>query len=239
MAGTQGGSANALSLNHNWTLSPSDFAFLWEECKRCFYLKVSRNFPRPRTVIPGIFRTIDEEMKVWYAGRQTSDAMPFLSPGVIDSSVSWVQSVPLSVPGHTSTCTIKGKLDAVARFSDHTYAVIDFKTSAPRSPHTTLYDRQLHAYALSLENAAPGSPALSPVTKLGLVVFEPQTFSGADNRLASLSGPVRWIEIRRDDTSFLAFLKDVLDILELPKPPDSAPSCEWCRYRDRSREMRI
>ena len=44
----------------NWKLSPSDFAFLWEECKRCFYLKVARGFYRPRTPFPGIFSVIDQ-----------------------------------------------------------------------------------------------------------------------------------------------------------------------------------
>jgi len=28
-------------------LSPSDFAFLWEQCKRCFYLKVVHGIRQP------------------------------------------------------------------------------------------------------------------------------------------------------------------------------------------------
>ena len=28
-----------------WALSPSDLAFLWDDCPRCFYLKVARNSP--------------------------------------------------------------------------------------------------------------------------------------------------------------------------------------------------
>jgi hypothetical protein len=38
----------------NWTLSPSDFAFLWEECKRCFYLKIVSGFRRPGGPMPKI-----------------------------------------------------------------------------------------------------------------------------------------------------------------------------------------
>ena len=33
-----------------WGLSPSDFAFLWDDCPRCFYMKVARKHldpPRP------------------------------------------------------------------------------------------------------------------------------------------------------------------------------------------------
>jgi PD-(D/E)XK nuclease superfamily protein len=185
--------------------------------------------------MPRIFTVIDAQMREHYAGKRTRDAMPFLPPGVIDSSASWVQSVPLSMPSHTSTCTIRGKLDAVVRFDDSAYGVIDFKTSGTRSQHTPLYSRQLHAYALALEKAASGNLSLSPVTKLGLVVFEPSSFSNGNIGPASLIGSVNWIEIPRVDSGFIAFLKEVLNILELPTPPDSSPSCEWCQYRDASR----
>jgi hypothetical protein len=47
----------------NWKLSPSDFAFLWEECQRCFYLKVVRQFYRPWSPMPKIFTKIDGIMK--------------------------------------------------------------------------------------------------------------------------------------------------------------------------------
>jgi hypothetical protein len=223
----------------NWVLNPSDFAFLWEECRRCFYLKVVTNFPRPRTPMPGIFRLIDSQMREFYAGKQTSNAMPFLPPGTIDTSDSRVQSAPISVPGHSSTCTIKGKLDTLVRFNDGTYAIVDFKTSGPRSEHKTFYSRQLHAYAAALEKAAPGHLLLSPVAKLGLVVFEPSLFVGKLDQSASLVGAVSWVEIYRDDTKFVSFLKEVLNILELPEPPASTPTCQWCQYRDTSRVTRL
>jgi hypothetical protein len=223
--------------NRNWVLNPSDFAFLWKECKRCFYLKVAADFRRPRGVMPRIFTIIDALMKERYSGRRTTDVMPFLPPGVLDPSVSWVQSVPLSVPSHTSTCTIRGKLDTVVRFDDATYGVIDFKTSGIRGQNISLYSRQLHAYALALENAAPEYLSLSPVTRLGLVIFEPTKFSSEVTQSASLTGPLDWVEAPRDDSSFFGFLKDVLDILDLPTPPGASPTCEWCQYRDLGRKI--
>jgi len=219
----------------NWILNPSDFAFLWEECRRCFYLKVADNFPRPKLLLPKIFKIIDTHMKEFYAGKPTRDTMPFLPPGVVVAGADWVRSVPLAVPGHTSTCAIRGRVDSVLRFDDGSYGVIDFKTSGTTRRQTELYSRQLHAYAVALENAASKSLSLAPVTKLGLVVFEPDTFSGGSNGPACLSGPVNWVEILRDDSGFFAFLKEVLDILTLPTPPDASPACEWCRYRDTSR----
>jgi hypothetical protein len=174
-------------------------------------------------------------MKEHFTGKQTGEVTPLLPPGVIDPSASWVQSVPLSIPSHTSNYTIRGKLDTVVRFNNGAYGVIDFKTSGTRSRHIPFYGRQLHAYALALENAASGNLSLSPVTRLGLVIFEPTSFSTGNSDFASLIGSVNWVEIPRDDSRFVAFLKEVLDILELPTPPESSPSCEWCQYRDAAR----
>ena len=50
-------------LGKNWTLSPSNFAFLWEECKRCFYLKIVSGVRRPGGPMPKIFTIIDAQMK--------------------------------------------------------------------------------------------------------------------------------------------------------------------------------
>ena len=49
-------------------LSPSDFGFLYDECKRCFYLKVKHNFTRPRGIMPSIFIKIDGIMKDYFEG---------------------------------------------------------------------------------------------------------------------------------------------------------------------------
>ena len=88
----------------SWKLSPSDFAFLWEECKRCFYLKVARGFYRPRTPFPGIFSVIDRLMNEYFNGRPNAEISDTLPPGVVKYGESWVESRPLPVPGHASTC---------------------------------------------------------------------------------------------------------------------------------------
>lgn len=221
--------------NRTWTLSPSDFAFLWEECKRCFYLKVVSGFRRPGGPMPKIFNIIDAQMKVHFTGKRTTDVLPALPAGTLDPSGSWVQSTPLTIPRHASTCVIRGKLDSIVKFDDGTYAVIDFKTSETKAEHVPLYGRQLHSYALALENAAPGNLALRPISKLGLVVFEPRTFSGTYHTPASLTGGLGWIEAPRNDAAFFEFLAEVLDVLEQATPPGGSPFCEWCQYRDTSR----
>jgi PD-(D/E)XK nuclease superfamily protein len=189
--------------------------------------------------MPKVFMVIDAQMKEFYAGKQTRDLMPFLPPGIIDPSSTAVHSIPLAVPGHASKCIIKGKLDTIVKFCDNSYAVIDFKTSKTKSDHLQLYSRQLHAYALGLENAAPGKLAISPVTRLGLVVFEPGAFLARNDSPVCLTGSVGWTEIRRNDAAFLTFLGQVLDLLELSVPPEAAPTCDYCIYREKSRRTSL
>ena len=155
-------SQRSTALDTSWVLNPSDFAFLWEECKRCFYLKVREKFRRPSQPMAKIFTVIDAEMKSCYAGKRTEQVMPFLPPGVVDASVSWVQSKPINLPGRGSSCVIRGKIDTLVRFDDNSFAVIDFKTSSRRAAHIQLYGRQLHAYALALEQAVPATSICRP-----------------------------------------------------------------------------
>ena len=218
----------------NWLLNPSDFAFLWEECKRCFYLKVREGFRRPSLPMPKIFTVIDAQMKTHFGGQRTERVLPFLPAGTVDGSVSWVQSKPLAIAGHSATCAIRGKLDTLVRFDDGSFGVIDFKTSARREEHVHLYGRQLHAYATALEQAAAGHVNLSPVDRLGLLVYEPQSFQTPSASEALLAGGLVWIPIARDERSFLGFLSQILDVLERAEPP-AAESCEWCRYREARR----
>lgn len=218
-----------------WKLSPSDFAFLWEECKRCFYLKVAKRFPRPRPIMPKIFNIIDGRMKECYSGRRSETIAPDLPPGLVRYGERWVESKRIVVPGHESACFIRGKFDTVIEFDDGTYGVVDFKTSERKAEHIPLYGRQLHAYAHALENPARGKFALNPISKLGLLVYEPSSYEHNTDATANLTGDLSWIEIVRDDEAFMDFLAEVLSVLESPEPPRGSPSCEWCRYRDTSR----
>ena len=219
----------------NWKLSPSDFAFLWQECRRCYYLKVVLGFNRPRSSLPAIFIKIDSIMKRYFAERTTADITPDLPPGKVAFGEKWVQSSPIAVAGHASTCFIRGKFDTVVRFDDGSYGVIDFKTSVTKGHQVNVYSRQLHAYAYALENPAPGKLNLAPVTKLGLLCVEPvDMLSIGEDTYAYKSQPT-WIDCPRNDGAFLAFLGEVLDVLDRPDPPEGNPRCGWCLYRHQAR----
>lgn len=219
----------------SWKLSPSDFAFLWEDCKRCFYLKVAQDFPPPKSIMAAIFTIIDNRMKDCFQGKRLEKMVSGFSPGIVEHGEKWVESHPISFPNKKSTCYIKGKFDTIVKFDDGTYGVIDFKTSQRKAEHIPLYSRQLHAYAYALENPAPGAFSVKPISKLGLLIYEPNKFMVNNMNSAVLNGGLSWLEIPRDNNKFLTFVESVIGVLEKQEPPGGTPSCKWCQYRDTSR----
>jgi CRISPR/Cas system-associated exonuclease Cas4 (RecB family) len=216
---------------NTYKLSPSDLTFLWDECKRCFYLKVVHKIARPSAPFPAIFTRIDGLMKDFFAGKNTHEIFPGLPPGLVQFGEKWVESQPISLPEHSSICYIRGKFDTVVRFDDSSYGVVDFKTSTPKPTHLAFYGRQLHAYAYALEHAEVSKFSLSPISRLGLLVVEPNEMERtADGRIAYL-GEVTWQEVPRDEAAFLLFLGEVMSVLEQPTPPEPAEKCAYCQYR--------
>jgi hypothetical protein len=222
-------------MGKNWKLSPSDLTFLWDDCKRCFYLKVVHDFKRPWSPFPKIFNRIDKLMKEHFEGKSTKEISEYLPAGKVKFGEKWVTSQPVTIPGQRGTCFIRGKFDTVVAFDDGTFGIVDFKTSEPKPTHVDFYSRQLHAYAHALENPAPGSLSLAPITKLGLLCVEPTAMDYTDFNKVAYIGDVSWMECPRDDKAFFDFLGQVLAVLENDSPPDANPSCAYCQYRDAAR----
>ncbi len=224
-----------MELVPNFKLSPSDFGFLWTECRRCFYLKVAKGFPRPDTGFPKIFNVIDKQMKDRFAGKRSEDMAPGVPAGTVHRSDEWVESVPLVRPGRSATAFIRGIFDTVLKLDGGGYAIVDFKTSTVDPRAAAKYGRQLHAYAVALERPAPGRLGLSPVDTLGLLVYEPTAFATGGAGTASLEGRFQWLGIERDDDAFFGFVDEMLAVLERADPPAANPECALCRYREASR----
>lgn len=219
----------------NWKISPSDLTFLWDECKRCFYLKVRHNFRRPRLPFPKIFTKIDLLMKDIYLGQSTRKISPDLPIGKTIMSGRWVTSEPIHAADGQNSAFIRGIFDTVVQFADGSYGVVDFKTSQAKQEHVEFYGRQLAAYAYSLEHPAPGKLSLSPVSRLGLLYFEPDDMLETPAEKLSLNGPTKWVDIPKDEPHFLDFMRNVLDLLSQPEPPAANPKCGFCAYRDAAR----
>lgn len=216
----------------SFKLSPSDFAFLFEECRRCYYLKVQYGISRPRTPMATIYKQAEGAIIKRLRAEELSSAVNGAPEGRVRFGERWVRSLSICFPGHQSTCFISGKFDLLADLENGGMAVPDIKMSKVKDPNLPKYARQLHSYAYALEHAALGSLSLGPVTRLGLIVFEPNTFGNSGTGNGSLTGALNWIEIKRDDNAFLEFLSEVVTMLEQPVPPEPAPDCAWCAYRD-------
>jgi hypothetical protein len=220
-------------------LAPSDLTFLFNDCKRCFYLKAMKNIRRPSTPMAAIFRVIDGAMTAHYHGLPSSEISPDLAGGTIDTTSLAVKSCEWILEGHRQPFFITGKTDALVVFDDGSFCVPDFKTSIPKQSNVEFYARQLRAYAFALENPAPAAHFLSPVERLGLVCFEPNIYSRdmvAGDGGYVLGGKTTWMEIPRDREGFMDFMGRVMTILEAEDLPAADSKCEYCKMREGSKE---
>lgn len=214
----------------NYKLSPSDLTYLFEGCKYCFSLKVKHNITQPSMPMPGIFTAIAGRQKEFYAGKKTKEFSLELPLGIVEYGEKWVESVPIKIEGSTASCYIKGRFDMVVKFDDGSYGVIDCKTARPSDKKTEMYGRQLQAYTYALENPATGALSLTPVTRLGILYFEPNSFEQFNLAEQSFRGNLIWHEVLRNDTSFLNFIKTVAKILESNEIfPHTCQNCEYCK----------
>src|SRR5207244_13246058 len=114
-----------------------------------------------------------------------------------------------------------------------TFGIVDFKTTDARDSHVPLYSLQLHAYALAFENPALGRPRMAPVTKLGLLCFEPAGMTRLSGGNFAYRTEPKWIEIPRNDSSFLNFISLVVATLDRTTAPPSSPECQFCALGER------
>jgi hypothetical protein len=221
-----------------YNLSPSDLTFLWDGCKRCFYLKVKHNLVY-RGPFPGMFGKMGDLTSNYYLDKPSSELSPTLPAGVVKYREKWVKSVPISFADTSGKCIIKGRFDAIMEFEDGSYGIIDYKTSDASEEKAAFYSRQLSAYAYALENPAPGALSLSPITRLGLFIITPSRFERLPNGEIAFVTKTTWMDIPRDDETFLGLLREIVLLLELPAPPDPAEECGLCNYRRNYREAGI
>jgi RecB family exonuclease len=167
----------------------------------------------------------------YYLDKPSSEISPDLPAGVVKYREKWVKSVPISFPGTASQCVIKGRFDAIIAFDDGSYGIIDYKTSDASEEKAAFYSRQLSAYAYALENPAPGALSISPITRLGLFIITPHRYERLPDGESAFVTKTTWMNVPRDDSTFLALLREIVVLLDMPAPPDAAEACGLCNYR--------
>lgn len=206
-----------------YKLSPSDFAYLYEECKLCYCLKIKHGIYQPSMPMPGVFSAINTRLQGNLVGKNLKELSSDLPDGEVITQEGWVDSI--IVPD--TSVYIKGKYDLLVKNPDGTHTLVDLKISQPGEDKIEKYKTQLTAYKFALENPKSENPIIT--TKLALLIFYPDLVS-FENNTANLSFPPKWLEVPIDEEGFLAFIKKI-DKLLLEPLPEESKTCKWCQYR--------
>ncbi|HJY98859.1 MAG TPA: PD-(D/E)XK nuclease family protein [Patescibacteria group bacterium] len=206
-----------------YKISPSDFAYLYEECKLCYCLKVKFGIYQPSMPMPGVFSAINTRLQGNLIGKNLKTLSEELPDGEVVTQEGWVESKV--IPG--TDLYLKGKYDLLVRKKDGTYILVDLKISQPGEDKIGKYKTQLGAYKFALENPASGKPV--KITSMGLLVFYPTKAAFKDGE-AILFFPPKWLEVPVDEKGFLQFTKEIDLLLEGALPPEGK-DCKWCKYR--------
>lgn len=209
-----------------YRLSPSDFKYLWEDCKHCYYQKVKLGIAPPSTPFPAVFTRMNTLLQNSIMGMNLQTINSGLPSGLIEVKEGYLKSKP--VPGALD-CFISGRFDVLTRLDDGTYTVIDFKITEPKEDQIRKFSSQLHAYKFALENPIIGEP--KKISKMGLIAVSPNEIAFNEGHVVFKTKP-HWFPIEEDMKSFYELIANISSVLNgrLPMPSES---CYLCTYRAR------
>lgn len=217
-------------------ISPSQFAFLYHQCERCFWARhqtvtrviageaVEVKVERPFENLPQIGRIYDGLMKSIFPEGTRLDFLGIA--GQVHSLDKKVCSRPI-IDGDTEIYVF-GYYDMVVALDDETFGIVDFKLTVPREDRTWEYEDQLRSYAYAMEN--PDRNARVPISKAWLFIVTP-TFATLleDTRTVFTTNPITVMPVDLDRDAYKALLQNVVDIVLSEETPPSDPDCGRCQ----------
>lgn len=209
-----------------YKLSPSDFKYLYEDCKHCYYQK-AKGFIKelPSIGMPGVFSKMNSLLQNAIIGMDLREISFLLPSGKIEVKEGFLKSKPIPP---SDDCYISGRFDIASRLDDGTYSVVDFKITDPKEDKIQKFFAQLHGYKFALENPVFGE--LKRVSKMGVVAINPEEISFTDDNVIFKAKP-QWFEIVEDMDRFYNFISEVSKLLNGPTPSENPDKCKWCYYR--------
>ena len=195
--------------------SPSEFAFGYSSCKRCYYdLKIDNL--RVSTPFPSIFSKLDRLQKEFYHEKSTNILNANIEPGKIKTDYEKLQKSETLKDKKGREFILRGKIDA---YIDHGtfYSIIDFKVTDIDEKKIELYKTQLLSYAIMFEKPNEKCLKLTPIKNLGIFCFEPEKIHSVNGK-PSFNMKTQYYPIQRDDDYLLSFITEIIDFLEGPKP---------------------
>lgn len=213
-------------MNNLIKLSPSDFKYLYEDCKHCYYQKAKGIIKAlPSIGMPGVFTKMNSLLQNAIIGMDLREINSKLPAGKIEVKEGFLKSKPIPP---SNDCYIGGRFDVASRLDDGTYSVIDFKITDPNEDKIQKFFTQLHAYKFALENPSFGEP--KKVSKMGVIAISPEEISFPGEDVIFKAKP-QWFEIETDMDRFYAFISEVSKLLNGPAPTENPDKCKWCFYR--------
>ena len=210
-----------------YLFSPSEFAFGYSGCKRCYYdLKV--NDVRINFGFPSIFSKIDSIQKKFYHNKPSkflnSNKVP---EGIIKTDYAKLHKSEVLYDHKDRAFQLRGKIDAYIDHKDF-FSIIDFKVTNINEKKSLTYMTQLNSYALMFEKPEQNFLNLNPIKNLGIFCFEPNDLKVSNNPELVMS--TQYFEVKRDDNYFFNFITGIIDFLE-GEIPDFSDACSLCNLK--------
>jgi len=210
-----------------YLFSPSEFAFGYSGCKRCYYdLKI--NNIRINFGFPTIFSKIDSIQKNFYHNKPSkflnSNKVP---EGIIKTDYSKLHKSEILYDYKDRAFQLRGKIDAYIDHKDF-FSIIDFKVTNINEKKSLTYMTQLNSYAIMFEKPDQNYLKLNPVKNLGIFCFEPENLTLKNTPALEMS--TQYFEIKRNDDLYLKFITDVIDFLE-GDIPGLNNECSLCNLK--------
>jgi len=212
-----------------FNFSPSEFAFGFESCKRCFYDK-KVNGIELKTFFPSMFSKFDSMQKNFYHSKSSKVISDELDEGEIISNYNKMLRSEILYDLKERPFTMSGKIDAYIKHKD-TFTVVDFKTTMINENKIDTYATQLQSYALIMEKPREGSLKLTPIKGLGIFCFDPSNISKANDKNCNIHMNTKWFNIPRDDGNLIKYITKIQDVLYSKEIPESGTNCGICNFR--------
>ena len=213
-----------------YLFSPSEFAFGYSGCKRCYYdLKV--NDIRINFGFPTIFSKIDSIQKRFYHNKSSKLLNTNKVPeGIIKTDYAKLHKSEVLYDQKDRAFQLRGKIDAYIDHKDF-FSIIDFKVTNINEKKSLTYMTQLNSYAIMFEKPDLNYLKLNPVKNLGIFCFEPENLK--IESIPALEMSTQYFEIKRNDNLYLKFITDVIDFLE-GDIPSLNNDCSLCNLKSQT-----
>lgn len=209
-----------------YKLSPSDFKFLWKDCKHCYYRKIKDGIIPPAGAFPAIFTYMNNLLQNQIIGKNLQEIHSDLPNATVLKSEGFLKSAPIL---EVETCYISGRFDILCLLADNSRMLIDFKISNPKEENLLGYSSQLHAYKYALEHPANPSKDVENISRIGLITISPDAIKLQEGKVVFIANPV-WHKFEINMEAFFALTKEIATLLDGPLPAPSE-TCKFCQYR--------